>query len=174
MSRDGCQSRLKVSNFLQNILWNRSRKTECVCVSEYERLRPKSSETGTDIRIIDWESVEAHTKFNTDQNTLLKFVKLFEPTAKDGNPQGKFIHASWEEDEGLECLKAPFIELRKISPKRGVEVQAIRGALDKYVAEVTSKAARATYGHVIEEPEKLIVVVGSEVACVRCIASCKN
>ena len=108
--------------------------------------------------------MEAHTKFNTDQTVMLKFYKMFEPTAKDGNPQGRFIHASWEEDEALACLKAPFIELRKISPKEGVETQAIRGALDKYVAEATSKAARATYGHVIEEPENLIVVVGSEVS----------
>ena len=110
--------------------------------------------------------MEAHSKFTSDHDTYLKFIKLFEPTAKDGNPKGGIIHASWEEDAGLACLKAPFIELRKISPKRGVEMQAIRGALDKYVAEVSSQAARATYGHVIEELEKLVVVVGSEVACV--------
>lgn len=108
--------------------------------------------------------MEAHTKFNTDQNALLKFYKLVEPAAKDGIPQGRFIHASWEEDKALPCLKSPFIELRKISPKRGVEIQAIRSALDKYVAEATSKSARATYSHVIEEPENLIVVVGSEVS----------
>ena len=105
--------------------------------------------------------MEAHAKFIADQDSHLKFVKQFEPTAKDGKPEGSMIHAAWEEDAGLACLKAPFIELRKISPKRGVEMQAIRGALDKYVAEVSSRAARATYGHVIEEPEKLVVVVGS-------------
>jgi hypothetical protein len=77
----------------------------------------------------------------------------------------------------LACLKAPFIELRKISPKRGITTQVIHGALDKYVAymnESSSEAVRATYGQVIEEPEKLIVVVGSEVACVPCIALCTN
>ena len=43
-------------------------------------------------------------------------------------------------------LRNPFIELRKILPKRGLEVQVIRDALDKYVVEVPSEAARATYG----------------------------
>lgn len=64
----------------------------------------------------------------------------------------------------MACLKFPFVELRKILPKSGVEVQLIHGALDKYVAEVSGEAARATYGHVIEEPERLIVIVGSEVS----------
>ena len=118
--------------------------------------------------------MEAHAKFNADEAFVVRFLKLFEPTAKDGKPQGTIIHASWEEDAGLACLKTPFIELRKISPKRGVETQVIRDALDKYVAEVSSEAARATYGHVIEEPEKLIVLVGSKVACVRCIPPCTN
>ena len=118
--------------------------------------------------------MEAHAKFTSDKDTYLKFIKLFGPTAKDGNPKGSIIHASWEEDAGLACLKTPFVQLRKISPKRGVEMQVIRGALDKYVAEVSSQAARATYGHVIEEPEKLVVVVGSEVLCVRYIARCRN
>jgi hypothetical protein len=118
--------------------------------------------------------VEAHVKFTADQDTYLKFIKLFGPTAKDGIPQGTVIHASWEENAGLACLKSPFVELRKISPKSGVEVQFIRGALDKYVAEVSGEAARATYGQVIEEPEKFIVIVGSEVACVRCVVPCIN
>ena len=75
----------------------------------------------------------------------------------------------------MACLKFPFVELRKITPKSGVEIlQLIHGALDKYVAEVSGEAATATYGHVIEEPEKLIVIVGSEVACVRSVAPCIN
>ena len=121
--------------------------------------------------------MEAHANFSgvdADKTTFFKFIKLFEPAAKDGNPQGTFIHASWEEDAGLACLKSPFLELRKISPKSGVEIQRIHGALDKYVAEVSSEVARATYGHVIEEPEKLIVIVGSEVSCGQCIAPCIN
>jgi hypothetical protein len=129
--------------------------------------------TGTEVSIA-WDSTEAHAKFTADQDTLPKFVKLFESSAKDGNPQGSIIHASWEEGAGLACLKAPSIELRKVSPRRGITMQAIHGALDKYVAEASSGAVRATYGHVIEEPEKLIVVVGSEVACVPCIALCTN
>jgi hypothetical protein len=67
--------------------------------------------------------------------------------------------------------------LRKISPKKGITMQVIRDALDKYVAgmnEAPSEAVRATYGHVVEEPEKLIAVVGNtEVACVPCIACTK-
>ena len=113
--------------------------------------------------------------FTADQDALLRFVKLFEPTAKDGNPKGTVIHASWEEDAGLACLKASFIELRKISPKKGIMMQVIRDALDKYVAgmnEGPGKAVRAVYGHVFEEPEKLIAVVGSEVACVPCKTLC--
>jgi len=74
----------------------------------------------------------------------------------------------------LACLKASFIELRKISPKRGITMQVIHGALDKYVTNMNEASSSATYGHVIEEPEKLIVVVGSEVACVPCIARCTN
>lgn len=118
--------------------------------------------------------MEAHAKFSADQDTYSKFIKLFGPTAKDGILKGTVIHASWEENAGLACLKSPFVELRKISPKSGVEMQLIRGALDKYVAEVSGEAARATYGHVIEELEKLVVIVGSEVACVRSVAPCIN
>ena len=118
--------------------------------------------------------MEAHADFIADQDSYLEFIKLYGPVAKDANSKGSVIHAAWEEDAGLACLKNPFIELRKISPKEGVETQAIRDALDKYVAEVSSRAVRATYGHVIEEPEKLVAIVGSKVACVRCMARCRN
>jgi len=94
---------------------------------------------------------------------------MFESSAKDGIPKGTFIHASWEEDAALASLRAPFIELRKISPKGSTTTQAIHDALDKYVAcmnKASSGVVGATYGHVIEEPEKLIVVVGREVVCV--------
>ncbi len=91
---------------------------------------------------------------------------MFESSAKDGIPNGTIIHASWEEDAALACLKAPFLELKKITPKEGTTTQAIHDALDKYVARMnkaSSRAAGATYGHVIEEPEKLMVALGSEV-----------
>jgi hypothetical protein len=96
---------------------------------------------------------------------------MFESSAKDGIPKGTIIHAAWEEDSALACLKAPFIELRKISPKGGSTstMQAIHDALDKYVAymnEASSGVVGATYGHVIEEPEKFLVIVGREVVCV--------
>jgi hypothetical protein len=94
---------------------------------------------------------------------------MFEPSSKDGIPKGTIIHAAWEENAALASLRAPFIELRKISPKGGTTIQAIHGVLDKYVArmkEESSGVVGATYGHVIEEPEKLIVVVGREVVCV--------
>ena len=96
---------------------------------------------------------------------------MFESSAKDGIPKGTIIHASWEEDAALASLRAPFIELRKISPKGSTTMQATYDALDKYVACMNkASSVGATYGHVIEEPEKLIVVVGREVVCVHCIA----
>lgn len=91
---------------------------------------------------------------------------MFEPSAKDGIPKGTIIHVSWEEDAALASLRAPFIELKKVSPKGITTMQAIHDALDKDVArmnEASSGVVRATYGHVIEEPEKLMVVVGREV-----------
>jgi len=94
---------------------------------------------------------------------------MFESSAKDGIPKGTIIHASWEEDAALASLKAPFIELRKISPKGGrTSMQAIHDALDKYVdcMNKASGVVGATYGHVIEEPEKFLVIVGREVVCV--------
>jgi hypothetical protein len=94
---------------------------------------------------------------------------MFESSAKDGIPNGTIIHASWEEDAALASLRAPFTELRKFSPKGSTSttIQAIHDALDKYVA-ATNKVSGvvATYGHVIEEPEKLILIVGREVVCV--------
>jgi hypothetical protein len=94
---------------------------------------------------------------------------MFESSAKDGIPKGTIIHASWEEDVALASLRAPFIELRKISPKGGLtSMLATHDALDKYVAHMNEApgVVGATYGHVIEEPEKLIVIVGREVVCV--------
>lgn len=94
---------------------------------------------------------------------------MFESSAKDGIPKGTIFHVSWEEDTALASLRAPFIELRKMSPKGSTTMQAIHGALDKYIAgmnEASSEVVGATYGHVIEEPEKLIVLVGREVVCV--------
>lgn len=58
--------------------------------------------------------------------------------------------------------------MRKISPKGITANQAVHVALDKYVAcigEASSGVVGATYGHVIEEPDKQIVVVGREVVC---------
>lgn len=114
---------------------------------------------------IDWDSIEAHENFRADQEARLGFVKLFESSAKDGVPQGIMIHASWEEEAALACLKAPFIELTKIRPKKEITTEAIHGILDKYVAyknDPSSGAVGATYGQVVEEGEELVVVVGLE------------
>lgn len=98
-----------------------------------------------------------------DDEALTKFTKLFEASAKDGQPKGTMIHASWEVDEARPCLKAPFIELTKITPKKGVETVAIHVVLDKYVADMcnlTNQVVGATYGQVVEKPEQFILVVG--------------
>jgi len=105
----------------------------------------------------------AHEKFGSDQETLLKFVKLFESSAEGGVPKGTIIHAAWEENAAVPCLKAPCVELKKISPKQGVTMEVIHRALDKYVAymkDPSSGAVGATYGHVIEEQKQFIMVVG--------------
>jgi hypothetical protein len=104
----------------------------------------------------------AHEKFVSDQETLLKFVKLFESSAEGGVPKGAVIHAAWEEDAAVPCLEAPFVEMKKISPKPGVTMEAIDKALDKIVAYMknSSGVVGATYGPVIEEQEQFIMVVG--------------
>jgi hypothetical protein len=120
--------------------------------------------------------MEAHERFQSDQETLLRFFKLFESSAEGGIPKGTIIHASWEEKAALPCLKAPLVELKKISPKNGVTVRAIHKALDKYIAymnNLSGATVGAAYGHVVEEPEQFLLVVGwksTEVACVSCIA----
>ncbi len=122
--------------------------------------------------MIDWESIAAYEKFVSDQETLLKFVKLFESSAEGGVPKGTVIHVAWEEDAAVPCLEAPFIELKKISPKQGVTMEAIHRALDKYVAYMkgpsSSGVVGATYGPVIEEQEQFIMVVGWKSIEVEC------
>jgi len=105
----------------------------------------------------------AHERFGSDQETVVRFLKLFESSAEGGIPKGMHIHATWEEDAAIPCLKAPFVEFRKISPKEGVTMEAIHRALDKcvsYMNDPSSGAVGATYGHVIEEPEKFMLVAG--------------
>ena len=110
--------------------------------------------------------MEAHEKFVADQETLLKFVNLFQSSAEGGIPKGTIVHAYWEEDAVLPCLKAPFIELTRISPKSGIATEAVLAVLDKYVAymkdDPSSGFIGATYGHVVEEPQKLLLVAGWE------------
>ena len=121
--------------------------------------------------MLDWESIAAHEKFASDQETLLKFVKLFESSAEGGVPKGTIIHAAWEENAAVPCLKAPFIELKKFSPKQGVSMEVIHRALDKYIAymkDPSSGAVGATYGHVIEEREQFIMIVGWKSIEVEC------
>jgi len=122
--------------------------------------------------LIDWDSIAAQEKFNSDQETLLKFVKLFESSAEGGIPKGTIIHAAWEEDAAVPCLKAPFVELKKISPKSGVTVGAIQKILDKYIAHLndpSSGAIGATYGPVVEVPEQFLLIVGWKYTEVECI-----
>src|SRR5712675_925548 len=95
---------------------------------------------------------------------------MFESSAEDGIPKGTIIHASWDE-KAVPCLKAPFVELTKISPKPGITKEAMEEALDKYVAymnDLSSEAVGATYGHVVEEPEEFIIVVGWKTIEVKC------
>jgi hypothetical protein len=113
----------------------------------------------------------AHEKFLSDQETALKFFKLFESSAEGGVPKGTVIHVAWEEDAAVACLEAPFVELKKISPKQGVTVEAIHKALDKYVAYMkasSSGVVGAAYGPVIEEEEQFIMVVGWKSIEVEC------
>jgi hypothetical protein len=122
----------------------------------------------------------AHERFTSDQESLLRFVKMFETSAEDGVPKGTIIHAAWEEDAAVACLKAPLIELKKISPKSGVTMEAIQRALDKYITcmnDPSSGAVGATYGQVVEEPEQILLVVGwksTEVECVPVSRLCLN
>jgi len=113
--------------------------------------------------VLEWCSLEDHHNFMADDEAAPKFAKLFESSAKDGQPKGTMIHAYWEVDEALPCLKAPFIELTKITPKKGVATVAIHAVLDKYVAHMrnlTNQVVGATYGQVAEKPEQLILVIG--------------
>ena len=109
----------------------------------------------------------AHERFKSDQETLLRFVKMFESSAEGGIPKGTIIHAAWEEDAAVRCLKAPFIEMKRIAPKSGVTVGAVHRALDKYIAYMNdplSGAVGAMYGQVVEEPEQFLLAVGWESA----------
>lgn len=122
--------------------------------------------------MIDWDSIAARTRFNSDQERLLKFVKLFESSAEGGIPKGTIIHAAWEEDAAVPCLKAPFVELKKVSAKGGVTVGAMQRVLDRYIAymnDPSSGAIGATYGPVVEAPEQFLVVVGWQSSEVECI-----
>jgi hypothetical protein len=98
-----------------------------------------------------------------DTETYSKFVELFKRAIKDGKPEATIAHASWEVDEALPCLKASCIELTKITPKEGVTMDGIHATLDKYVAHIrnmTNQADGATYGHVAERPEQIMLVIG--------------
>jgi hypothetical protein len=90
-------------------------------------------------------------------------VELFKRAIKDGKPEGTVIHAFWEVDEALPCLKASFTELTKITPKEGVAMDDMHAILDKYVVHIrnlTNQADGATYGHVAEKPEQIMLVIG--------------
>ncbi|KAI0304480.1 hypothetical protein B0F90DRAFT_1706143 [Multifurca ochricompacta] len=109
--------------------------------------------------VLNWDSLEAHEKFTEDQESLVRFRKLFESSAKDGVPKGDIIHVLWKPEAALPCLKAPFTELTKIRPKEGISTEAIHGILDEYVA-LTVQVVGATYGHVVEKPKELVFIVG--------------
>jgi len=114
----------------------------------------------------------AHERFGSDQETVVRFLKLFESSAEGGIPKGLHIHATWEEDAAVPCLKAPFVQFKKSSPNEGVTMQAIHRALDKYISymnDPSSGAVGATYGHVVEELEKFMLVVGLKSIEVECI-----
>ena len=114
----------------------------------------------------------AHERFKSDQETLLRFVKMFESSAEGGIPKGTIIHADWEEDAAVPCLKAPFVELKKVSPKSGVAVGAVQRVLDKYIAymnDPSSGAIGATYGPVVEAPEQFLLIMGWKSTEVECI-----
>jgi hypothetical protein len=126
----------------------------------------------TAVCLIDWDSMAAHEKINSDQETLLTFFKLFESSAEGGIPKGTVIHAAWEEDTAVPCLKAPFVELKRISPRSGVTVGAIQRVLDKYIAymnDPSSGAIGATYGPVVEVPDQFLLIVGRKSTEVECI-----
>jgi len=95
-----------------------------------------------------------------DKERMHKFVKMFETSAKDGVPQGKVIHVSWEVSAAVPCLGAPVTEIRKVKPREGVTLEAVQATLDKYVNKLTVEAVGATYGQVIENPEEIVLVIG--------------
>jgi hypothetical protein len=112
---------------------------------------------------IDWNSVEDHHNFQADHEAYHKFIELFKPTAKDGKPKGTIIYAYLEVDEAVPCLKAPLVELTKITPKEGIAKKDISAVLDKYVTHIRNlrkHADGATYGDVFERPEQIVLVIG--------------
>ena len=85
---------------------------------------------------------------------------MFEASAKDGVPQGKVIHVSWEVSAALPCLAAPVTEIWKVKAREGVTLEEVQEALDKCVNGLKTKAVGATYGQVIENPDEMVVVIG--------------
>jgi hypothetical protein len=85
---------------------------------------------------------------------------MFETSAKDGVPQGKVIHVSWEVSAALPCLAAPVTEIRKVKAREGVTLEAVQAALDNYVNKLRTEAVGATYGQVIKNPEEIVLVIG--------------
>jgi hypothetical protein len=118
---------------------------------------------------IDWDSVEDHHNFQADHEAYRKFVELFKPTAKDGKPKGTIIYAYWDVDEALPCLKAPLVELTKITAKEGIAKKDIYAVLDKYIAHIRSLVDGATYGDVYEKPGQIVLVIGWKSIQVKCI-----
>ncbi|KAH9980344.1 hypothetical protein BGW80DRAFT_1274994 [Lactifluus volemus] len=110
--------------------------------------------------VLNWDSVEDHHNFQADHEAYRKFVELFKPTAKDGKPKGTIIYAYWEVDEALPCLKAPLVELTKITAKEGIAKKDIYAVLDKYIAHIRSLVDGATYGDVYEKPGQIVLVIG--------------
>ncbi|KAI0269751.1 hypothetical protein BC834DRAFT_967495 [Gloeopeniophorella convolvens] len=113
--------------------------------------------------ILRWRSMEAHEKFWEDQETFKKFKNMFGASAKDGVPQADLIHVSLKDEEVLPCLWAPLTEFYRVTPKEGVKSEDVHTILDKYVAYLaglSGPVAGITYGHVIEEPEQIGVMLG--------------
>ncbi len=107
--------------------------------------------------------MDAHESFAADKERLDKFVEMFKTSAKDGVPQAKMFHASWEVSAAVACLRAPVTEIWKVKAREGVTLSGVQAVLDKYVKHVkqsTDEGVGATYGQVIENSKEMAVIIG--------------
>ncbi|KAI0043173.1 hypothetical protein FA95DRAFT_440131 [Auriscalpium vulgare] len=111
--------------------------------------------------VAHWDSLAAHQAFVAETAFYESFIPTLAPARADTADPISLVHALFPSSP-VALLSAPLTEFATVTPKPG-RGDAVRALVERLAQELNaegSQAAGAVWAPIVEEPERVVLVVG--------------